>query len=39
MGEIITAEPQWQSWELVWGFLMLEPLPKLVAVFFLPLAS
>lgn len=36
VGEIITAEPQWQSWELVVGFLMPEPLPKLCGHFLPP---
>lgn len=36
MGEVNTAEPQWQSWELVLGFLMLEPLPELYGHFFSP---
>lgn len=36
MGEVITAERQWQSWELVLGILMLEPLPKLYGHFLSP---
>lgn len=36
MGEVIMAEPQWQSWELVLGFLMLGPLPTLFGHFLSP---
>lgn len=33
---MIMAEPQWQSWELVLGFLILQPLPKLYGHFLSP---
>ena len=36
MGEVMMVEPQWQNWELVLGFLMLEPLPKLYGHFLSP---